>query len=97
MMNAARRLAANPAARRNLSTAAAKEAFPYRGIGHGGHMQQLQKEPSFAGYWVNFKASPEVIPVVACVAFACGLAAYKTVVVDTVGTPFVDRAKHFEK
>mmetsp|Transcript_5548 Transcript_5548/g.12399 ORF Transcript_5548/g.12399 Transcript_5548/m.12399 type:complete len:111 (+) Transcript_5548:3-335(+) len=66
------------------TTAAAK--FPYKGMGHGGHPNVLQKEPAMAKVWTNYKASPEIIPVIGCVAFAMALATYKICVVDA-GAP----------
>ncbi len=67
-------------ARRLLSSAArTAKPFPERGIAHGGHPHVLQAEPAVAKQWFNVRASPEIVPVAACVLFACGLATYKMV------------------
>jgi hypothetical protein len=67
-------------ARRLLSTAArTAKPFPERGIAHGGHPHVLQAEPNVAKQWFNARETPEIVPVAACVLFACGLATYKMV------------------
>jgi hypothetical protein len=69
-------------ARRMMSTTGyvariARSPFPERGIAHGGHPHVLQAEPNVAKQWFNARETPEIVPVAACVLFACGLATYK--------------------
>jgi hypothetical protein len=70
-------------ARRMMSTTAnaarltRSAPFPERGIAHGGHPHVLQAEPNVAKQWFNARETPEIVPVAACVLFACGLASYK--------------------
>jgi len=67
------------------------DKVPQKGLSEGGHLNVLQRDPPVMEKWMNFKASPEIIPIVGIVGFALCLATYKTFVVDGMNKPFVKR------
>jgi len=76
---------------RRFAHASSKEQFPPQGLGHGGHINQLQSEGSIRGKWFNYGKNPELGVLAVICGSACVLAGYKMVVVDTFKVPFVKR------
>uniref|UniRef100_A0A7S2S294 Uncharacterized protein n=1 Tax=Mucochytrium quahogii TaxID=96639 RepID=A0A7S2S294_9STRA len=59
-----------------------KAAMPAAGQSHGGHLNMLQREPELRKTFFNFKAFPEVLPLIGIVGVACGAGVYKLIAVD---------------
>lgn len=68
---------------RRFSTQASRGNFPYKTFADGGHRNQLQVEPKLSKSWLNFKGSPEIIPIFIVCGASVLLATYKTFFVST--------------
>uniref|UniRef100_A0A7S2SKR3 Uncharacterized protein n=1 Tax=Mucochytrium quahogii TaxID=96639 RepID=A0A7S2SKR3_9STRA len=71
-------------AKRGVATMPKRKAaqVPIMGQSHGGHPSVLQREPDVRTTFFNFKAFPEVIPMVVIVGAALMGGTYKLLVVD---------------